>query len=81
MPYRTTEDLPSSVRDHLPPHAQQIFLNAFNSAWDEYANPQNRRGDESREEAAFRVAWAAVKHEYEKNEHTGQWEPKKATHH
>lgn len=81
MPYQRTQDLPSSVRDHLPPHAQQIFLNAFNSAWDEYAKPDKRRGNESREEAAFRVAWAAVKHEYEKNEQTGQWQPKPAMRH
>lgn len=81
MPYSTTTDLPDSVRDHLPPHAQQIFLKAYNSAWDEYASPQKRRSDESRDEAAFRVAWAAVKHDYEKNEQTGQWEPKPAAKH
>ena len=81
MPYANTKDLPSSVRDHLPPHAQQIFLKAYNSAWDEYANASKRRVDESQEQAAFRVAWAAVKHEYEKNEQTGQWEPKHATAH
>ncbi len=76
MPYSTTADLPTSVRDHLPPHAQQIFLKAFNSAWDEYANPAKREGNESREEAAFRVAWAAVKHEYRKDDASGQWVPK-----
>lgn len=76
MPYQTTADLPASVRDHLPPQAQQIFLKAFNSAWDEYANPAKREGSESQEEAAFRVAWAAVKHEYRKDDATGQWVPK-----
>lgn len=81
MPYQTTGDLPASVRDHLPPHAQHIFLEAFNSAWTEYADPQKRRGNETQEEAAFRVAWAAVKHEYQKNDKTGQWEPKHAPAH
>lgn len=76
MPYSKTEDLPDSVRRHLPQHAQKIFMEAFNSAWDEYANPEKRRGDESREEAAMRVAWAAVKHEYEKDEKTGDWKRK-----
>lgn len=75
MPYSTAADLPASVRDHLPPHAQQIFLKAFNSAWDEYANPAKREGNESQEEAAFRVAWAAVKHEYHKDDATGRWVP------
>lgn len=78
MPYQTTNQLPASVRDHLPPHAQDIFLHAFNNAWNEYANPAKREGNESQEQAAFRVAWAAVKHEYQKNDATGQWEPKHA---
>jgi cation transport regulator len=81
MPYQTTSDLPESVRGHLPPHAQDIFLHAFNSAWHEYADAAKRAGDESQEQAAFRVAWAAVKHEYQKNAATGQWEPKHAPAH
>ncbi|MGD0433406.1 MAG: ChaB family protein, partial [Acetobacteraceae bacterium] len=31
MPYRMNEDLPPSVRDHLPPHAQDIYREAFNN--------------------------------------------------
>jgi cation transport regulator len=65
------------VREHLPAQAQVIFLTALNNAWDTYADPAKRRGAESQEEAAFRVAWAAVKHEYAKNTQTGQWEPKR----
>jgi cation transport regulator len=81
MPYQSNSDLPSAVRDHLPPHAQDKFRAAFNHAWDEYQSPGKRQGSESREEAAFRVAWAAVKHEYPKNDATGQWEPKHAAWH
>ncbi len=77
MPYNTTSDLPDSVREHLPAHAQKIFLEAYNNAWKEYDDPHKRRGNESQEEAAFKVAWAAVKNEYEKDEKTGQWQPKK----
>ena len=55
MPYTTNTDLPPRVRDHLPEHAQVIFREAFNHAWERYAN------DLRREEIAFRVAWAAVK--------------------
>jgi cation transport regulator len=66
MPYKSTRDLPESVRDNLPSHAQEIFKEAFNSAWDEYADPDKRRGSESREEVSFKVAWSAVKNEYEK---------------
>lgn len=67
MPYDTLEDLPDNVRDVLPKHAQEIYRAAFNSAWDEYKDPAERRGHASREETAHKVAWAAVKHEYEKD--------------
>ena len=38
MPYLTTDDLPHSIRGHLPLHAQEIFLAAFNNAWREYGH-------------------------------------------
>lgn len=72
MPYKTLEELPENVRNHLPEHAQEIYKEAFNSAWEEYADPAARRDDASREEVAHRVAWAAVKKKYEKNEQ-GRW--------
>ncbi len=77
MPYKKTSDLPDAVKDNLPEHAQKIFMEAFNNAWDTYADPKKRRGKESQEEAAMRVAWAAVKHEYEKDEKSGKWVKKK----
>jgi cation transport regulator len=66
MPYRSKRELPDSVKDNLPVHAQDIYKEAFNSAWDQYDRPEERRGDASREETAHRVAWAAVKNVYEK---------------
>ena len=66
MPYKTLEDLPENVTNVLPKHAQEIYRAAFNNAWDEYKDPDERRGDASREETAHKVAWAAVKKEYEK---------------
>lgn len=68
MPYQRVTELPDSVRDNLPKHAQEIYKEAYNSAWDQYEDPEDRRGDASREETAHRVAWSAVKNEYEKNE-------------
>jgi cation transport regulator len=53
-------DLPPSVRSHLPEHAQDISREAFNHA--RAAHSDDRR----QEEAAFRIAWAAVKRSYEK---------------
>lgn len=66
MPYSKKTELPSSVKNVLPPHAQDIYKEAFNHAYDEYSSPQKRRGDTSREEAAHRVAWSAVKSKYHK---------------
>ncbi len=68
MPYRSNAELPDSVRDNLPKHAQEIYREAFNSAWEQYADPEERRGDASREETSHKVAWSAVKQEYEKGE-------------
>jgi cation transport regulator len=62
LPYASTDDLPLPVRAHLPPHAQEIYLAAFNSAWNQYAS----RDPDRREATAHRVAWAAVKHSYRK---------------
>ena len=68
MPYERLSDLPASVKDNLPKHAQEIYQAAYNNAWDEYADPDERQGDASREETAHRVAWAAVKKKYEKKD-------------
>ena len=72
MPYSAKKDLPASVRDNLPQHAQDIYKEAYNSAWDEYKDPDDRDGDISREEISHRVAWSAVKNKYEKND-DGEW--------
>ena len=68
MPYDSKKELPDQVRDNLPEHAQTIYRKAFNNAWEHYDSPDKRRGDADREETAHRVAWAAVKQVYEKNE-------------
>jgi cation transport regulator len=60
MPYPTNFDLPDSVRLYLPEHAQDIYRAAFNHAYDNHA------GDPRQEEAAHRIAWAAVKRSHVK---------------
>lgn len=64
MPYASNDELPPSVANHLPPHAQDIFREAFNHAC------QSHNGDEV---TAFRIAWAAVKRQYRKR--GDQWVP------
>lgn len=75
MPYNDTSELPDSVRNVLPQHAQDIYKEAFNSAYDQYKDPDDRQGDAGREETAHKVAWAAVKNKYEKGD-DGNWHPK-----
>jgi cation transport regulator len=53
MPYANIEDLPESVKDSLPKHVQEIFKEAFNNAWDEYKEPEDHKGNASREETSF----------------------------
>ena len=65
MPYRTNDDLPPSVRNHLPPHAQDIYREAFNHTFAAH------EGDPRQEEASHRIAWAAVKKSYVKSD--GAW--------
>ena len=75
MPYKSTGDLPDSVKDNLPNHAQEIYQEAYNSAWDEYKDPDKRRDNDSRESVSHQVAWSAVEKEYEKGD-DGKWQKK-----
>ena len=68
MPYERITDLPDSVRDNVPRHAQEIYKEAFNSAWDQYQDADDRRGDASREETAHKVAWSAGKEKNRKGD-------------
>ena len=74
MPYRNVSELPDSVKNVLPEHAQGIYKEAFNSAYDEYKDPEDRRDNADREEAAHKVAWSAVKKKYHKGDDE-KWHP------
>jgi cation transport regulator len=63
MPYERRTDLPDAVQDHLPAHAQDIYKEAYNSAYDQYDRDEGR---------AHAVAWAAVKRQYHKGD-DGDW--------
>lgn len=68
MPYPHNDHLPAAVRSHLPSHAQDIYREAFNHAF------ASHQGDPRQEEAAHRIAWAAVKRRFRKAD--GQWIPR-----
>ena len=60
MPYKSITALPETVRQHLPKHAQEIYMEVYNNAWDQYAERKDR------EAVSHKVAWAAVKKQYKK---------------
>lgn len=66
MPYSTNQDLPKPVKRVLPEHAQDIYREAFNHAWEEYQSPAKRTQGGSHEEVSHQVAWSAVKKKYHK---------------
>lgn len=72
MPYNSNKELPIGVKNHLPAHAQDIYREAFNSAWDQYKDSKKRR-HQSQEEVAHKVAWSAVKEQYIKK--ADKWVP------
>ena len=75
MPYSNNEQLPQKVKDNLPKHAQDIYREAFNHAWEEYESPDKRRGaEDSREKVSHKVAWSAVEKKYHKDKN-GNWVP------
>lgn len=76
MPYNNISELPASVRNVLPNHAKDIYKEAFNNAYEEYKNPESRRGNADREEVAHKVAWKAVKTKYAKGD-DDKWHLKK----
>lgn len=75
MPYTKLNELPDNVKNVLPTHAQDIYKEAFNSAWQTYASADDRDDESSREETAHKVAWAAVKKTYEKGD-DNKWHAK-----
>lgn len=75
MPYPDINSLPSNVTNNLPLHAQEIFKEAFNNAYNEYRNPDDRRTGDDLENTARKVAWSAVKRKYEKGS-DGKWHAK-----
>lgn len=64
MPYRANNDLPPSVRSHLPDHAQDIYREAFN-----HANAA-QASEADQEKRSHMIAWAAVKRTYVKDGET-----------
>jgi cation transport regulator len=72
MPFNTVDELPCELRRDLPRHAQELYVKAYNDAWEKYEDPNRRLGGGSREEIAQKVAWEEVEKEYVRDEN-GNW--------
>ncbi|MFW6025959.1 MAG: ChaB family protein [Candidatus Woesearchaeota archaeon] len=68
MPYKKKKELPDNVKDNLPDHAQDIYIAAFNSAYQDIDD----------EAEAHAIAWSAVKRTFKKNK-KGNWIKKEKT--
>ena len=70
MRYENRSDLPQTLRDVLPERGQDIYLKAYQKAWDTYEEGQ---GYLSRETMAHQQGYTAVRHEYVQDQGTGKW--------
>lgn len=62
MHYMTNSDLPSFLKNNLPEHAQDVYRQVFNVAYEDYKN----------QVTAHKIAWGAVEKRYYKNK-DGTW--------
>lgn len=64
--YAVQNDCPTAqgVKDNLPKHAKQIYKEAYNAAWEQYGEDEER---------AHRVAWSAVKKAGYQKSAEGDW--------
>ena len=70
MRYENRSDLPQTLRDVLPERGQDIDLEAYQKAWDTYAEGT---GYLSRDVLAHQQGWTALQHEYVQDQGTGKW--------
>ena len=61
-PYQKINDLPSRVKNNMPPNLQKVFLKVFNQAYATYHNDSR----------AFRIAWGVIKKLAKKGKN-GEW--------
>lgn len=72
----TTKEATYTVLERLPKRAQEIYEEAFSMAYDDLDEADTLEGELQREEAAHKVAWAAVRKVYERNVN-GKWHKRK----
>jgi cation transport regulator len=66
MPYNHIGELPTALKKNLPKDAMEIYLSAYNQAWNRSARTKDHRIGVSVEDIAHRQAWGAVRDKYRK---------------
>jgi cation transport regulator len=69
--YEKKSDLPETLRAYLPERLQEIYLEAYQEAWENYE--ESRGGEAGREAVAHRDAMMAVEQDHVYSEETGKW--------
>lgn len=65
MSYNRIDELPNKIRFNLPKNAQEIFMRAFNSAWEQNKKIEKNKSLDSIEKIANMEALSAVKKNYD----------------
>jgi cation transport regulator len=71
MSYQSRDELPEIIRDILSPEAQDVYIDAYNAAWQTYEESTVQTLD--RQSVAHRVAWDAVNREFVHDTQRGIW--------
>ena len=69
MRYNHIEELPSAMKKNLPTGAMEVYLTAYNQAWNTSIRAKDHRTGTTLEEIAHRKAWEAVRDKYRKQGH------------
>lgn len=64
---QSLNELPEQIKTNLPKHAQEIWRETYNSAYEEY---------DYDEEIAAKIAWGSVRRSYKKTD-SGEWKARK----
>lgn len=62
MRYESINDIPETLQDVLPEEAQEIYLEHYQQAWDDY--DEEKGGELSRDGVAHRQAMHAVRQQF-----------------
>lgn len=73
---KDVNELPEGVYEALPPAGREIYLDAYNAAYENYAVQNGVNSETERVAAAHKAAWDAVRELYVQQSATGTWRRK-----